>query len=179
MKSLGTFSIESDATVLLTYTDGTTRRARSVDLPQLLGHDDLKRVKAGFRLRQRFHRALPPWLKVVAIGTVALLVSVGGTKAVSLLRRPATVTVVAPAAPAAPKPSGQTLGAHVEQAVQSVQTAVHRPATTTVPAIPPAAMRPTTINLPLGQHITVPPLLPTVVKHVTEPVTTTLSSLGL
>jgi hypothetical protein len=187
MKDLASFSIETDDTVLLTYADGTTRRALKDDLPKLLDRRDLKRVKAAFRMRNNYHRALPFWLRTVAIGVVVIGVGIGGMKAVSVVVYPATHTVRHLAINST-QPTGQVLSAGTNSSVptpaptsstsaQSLPSATQLSANN-LTAIPTAT--PTPIALPLGLSVPNPaPLVPGLIHHVTAPVTHALNQLGL
>jgi|GEM_PF-5792309 len=187
MKDLASFSIETDDIVLLTYADGTTRRARVDALPQLLSKPDLRRIKAAFRLRRRFHGLLPTWLRAVAVTVLLLTAGLGTMKVVSLVTSPSIHTAGKPIT-AQTTSGGRVLAARAVP----VSTPTPPPRSSSVPpsgrpvssslasALAAAAPAPSPIVLPLGLSLPNPaPLVPDLARHITAPVTHALTSLGL
>ncbi len=191
MKDLDSFSIESDQIVLLTYRDGTNRRALRADLPQLLAKADLKRVHAAYRLRHNYRDTLPPWLRALALTVIVLSAGLGSMKVVSTVIHPATHTIRHIADTAGT--SGEVLDANANQPSGDSATASN--SALAAPSVPQPAVNqpampnlstpaPSPIKLPLGVTVPAPTaLVPTVVQAVTQPVAHTvthaLNSLGL
>jgi hypothetical protein len=148
MSELTNYSIETDQTVLLHFTDGKRRRVAFDQLHEHLKPDDLQRVTAAIKLRRNFIRNhMPKTLALfAAVGLGALFITTEQTVASMIAHHPtATVpdqagllTRVTPtpspsAASASPAPSVSPVSGAVAGAASS-PTPISTPSPTPGPA---------------------------------------------
>jgi len=103
-KTLDNYSIESDNTVYLSFSDGTETRTSFDKLCDLLGAEDQQKVQRGMNLRKNyFRRNLGSVAKYLAIASILLLAGYDSVRAAQIIMHN-NVHHVVPAAPA-PQPT--------------------------------------------------------------------------
>ncbi|HEY6736128.1 MAG TPA: hypothetical protein VI322_00265 [Candidatus Saccharimonadia bacterium] len=79
MAELATYSIETDHTVLLTYTDGKRLRVPVAQLGDYLSPTDYNQVRAGIKLRRHFlHNHMPKAALALAAGGLLAVLALAG-----------------------------------------------------------------------------------------------------
>lgn len=125
MGELKTFSVETDSTVLLTFTDGVSRRVSTRHLSQYLSGADLVKVRQALKLRRNFWRLnLPKGGLAIGLVIGAMAIGVAGTDRIDhLVRHNGSTAEVAPR-PESPAPTLTPTPAPTTGTVAGVATMV-------------------------------------------------------
>jgi cytoskeletal protein RodZ len=177
-KSLDSYSIESDTTVLLTFVDGTESRIKLDRLRDVLCKEDQQKIYSGMRLRQQYvRRNLGSIVKYLVVAAVILLAGYDSVRAAQIIiHHQEYRTTMAPKTTAAPVASASQ-SSHVTTSTPSQAPATTADTTATahsnlVPSQPTTTSPPTVL-----QPVTNAPVVQPLVRGVSEtllPVTKTV-----
>ncbi|MDB5178525.1 MAG: hypothetical protein JWN01_468 [Patescibacteria group bacterium] len=174
MSELANYSIETDQTVLLSFTDGRRLRVPMDQLRRYLAPHDLQKITSAIKLRQEFlRRHMPRAVIILIVGGVMALLFAGGRAVAHLWRppwsvapAPASSTVVrslnppSPTLSPAPAPSAEgsttVAAAPLKPALRPRRPVANRPALKPAPLIPPVVSNALPVPSPLPLPIVLP-----------------------